>query len=670
MMRRCFESRRGRERSRSPPLGGREAVDRSSSPIVDLTEGGSSSSRSRQFGSDAALPELHVLYASPLDRRLPQMNIQGELELLTEALKQSKCSMPFHVSIATTKAFVQLLTLARTSGNVILHLSVHVVTDGTGLVFETAFGGPHILQRQQLEELFSGKAMDGLLLVFLNGCFSESIAQLLIEAGCQVVVATRGRVLDMAAATFTQQFYYCLGSQESVRSAFESAQQMLRVDPNPKVKASADMFVLFGQHNSRVRTLGSRGQGDATPPPISRSHSSLESLESASSFMGENVASLETSDAFPLPSRAEDFMDRSSLLCDILRHFDTSSSGGNVPRRACIVTGKAGIGKSALAIELAHFASAPGRLFSRNVSFVQLQKAQTDTMAVLRRFIEALRPIIGSPIPEEVADGETVGRLSFFLQRSFSSLDLRRGRHLLIVDDHTGLVRKKVSIRNLLSGILENTKKLCIIICSREQIYESLAGCKCINIEVPGLTNLDSAHLFLRRVHRPLRACDLVAGTSDAQVLERSDAMLAQLASHPLIGKLAGNPGCLRAAAQLVTPSLRSLFDLSPGTIAGLEANVNRLGCAVSPKKNSNTAGVDGVAVGSDNVAARGSGDGDGAARSGGENRLFRAMSVDESQQASGSLSRTMSVDTTCSDGPSLGRLMSVDDTQSKDPDL
>ena len=69
---------------------------------------------------------------------------------------------------------------------------------------------------------------------------------------------------------WTARFYYALGSQVSVRSAFERAQQVLRVDPDLKVKASAvawtrllvalahldeDMFVLFGQHAARSKTV-------------------------------------------------------------------------------------------------------------------------------------------------------------------------------------------------------------------------------------------------------------------------------------------------------------------------------------------------------------------------------------------------------------------------------
>merc|ERR1711971_869716 len=50
-------------------------------------------------------------------------------------------------------------------------------------------------------------------------------------------------------------------------------------------------------------------------------------------------------------------------------------------------------------------------------------------------------------------------------------------------------------------------------------------------------------------------------GASSAPI-GRSPAMLAQLAMHPLLVQLGGNPGRVRSASQRVTPDLRSLFDL------------------------------------------------------------------------------------------------------------
>eukprot|EP00439_Symbiodinium_sp_Y106_P049563 s2214_g6.t1 len=152
-MRRCLDRRK--ERSRSPPYS------------RDLREGvlpACGNTKPSTMGTAVHQPELHVLYASPLDQRIPQINIQGELDMLEESLQKAKCHMSIKVGTATTKTFAQLLTRARSTGGIILHLSVHVVTaeNGVGLVFENGFGGAHILYRPQLEELLGcSQQLDG-----------------------------------------------------------------------------------------------------------------------------------------------------------------------------------------------------------------------------------------------------------------------------------------------------------------------------------------------------------------------------------------------------------------------------------------------------------------------------------------------------------------------------
>jgi len=529
-MRRCLDRRK--ERSRSPPFS------------RDLREGvlpACGNTKPSTMGTAVHQPELHVLYASPLDQRIPQINIQGELDMLEESLQKAKCHMSIKVGTATTKTFAQLLTRARSTGGIILHLSVHVVTaeNGVGLVFENGFGGAHILYRPQLEELLGGsQQLDGLSFVFINGCSSESIAELLVEAGCHLVIATRGKVYDAAATVFTQQFYYALGSHVSVRSAFESAQQVLRVDPDPKVKASADMFVLFGQRAARSQML-------PRPANVGSGTDGQVSLPIESHSLGNP-------DGNCLPPRVEDYVDRSSVLSEILRNFD--SSGGQRPRRACVLSGPEGIGKTVAAIELAHFASSPGRLFSRNVLYVPID-GTPDIANVVQGISQSLatrRPPVLSSASRNQKD----------ILQALHHLDHTRGRHLLLLDDRCGAVGASSEVRSLLSNMLEAAKNLSLVVCSREQMYESLGPCKCVNVPMVALTAVQSAQLFLKRMHRPLRPCDFEQNASAQIALARSEEILTRLAQHPLLVQLAGNPGQVDAICQRVTPQLRSLFDL------------------------------------------------------------------------------------------------------------
>lgn len=565
-------------------------------------------------------PEVHVLYASPLDQQMPQLNVQSELEAFSAAMLQAQGSVRLRVGIATTRALTQLLTRARAGGRrTVLHLSAHMASHaqrGISLVLETAHGEAHVLDRAELEGLLgTGYRLEGLPLVFLNSCWSESIAQLFVESGCRHVIATRGQVPDTAARAFTQQFYYALCSQQSVLSSWESAQQLLKVDSNPKLRACADLFVLFGQHNAQKTTLW--GMAGEVPRLRERSDSQGTDVGDQEGPLGslvlENPMVPSLLEACELPPRVEDFVGRGATICDVLRRFD---GGGGRGRRACVVSGPAGIGKSAVAVELAHFASAPGRLFSRGVVFVGLHGA-----AEADRVQETITERLRAAVPELLAaQGEAGPRL----RRALQHLERRRGRPLLVLDDAAGALRASAEVRRLLGGLLEATQSLCIVAFSRESVYESLGPFKCVNVRVPELSGAESAQLFLKRIHRPLQPCDFENGAISRSAMPSSGDLLARLAAHPLMQQLGGNPGELRAASQLVTPKLRSLFELCEHAAE-----------AASPPPSLPGAG--------------------------GPLPLQRTMSVDDGPVAGEQLSRKMSVD----DGPRAGgipRLMSIDE--------
>lgn len=611
-MRRCLEGR-PKERSRSPPSKEREGVIQSAG------------TRNVSEMRCAREPELHVLYASPLDQRIPQINIQGEVDLLQDSLRKANCRMNISVGAATTKSFAQLLTLAQSAGSIILHLSVHVVNaeSNVGIVFENDFGGAHILYRPQLEELLgNGEQLEGLSFVFINGCSSESIAALLVEAGCHLVIATRGKVYDVAAAVFTQQFYYALGSQVSVRSAFESAQQVLRVDPDPKVKASADMFVLFGQHAARSQTLPRR------PMQVHESADGQSGLRSTIWDLGASGC---------LPPRVEDYIDRSSVLCDILRNFESSS--GKQARRACILSGPEGIGKTVAAIELAHFASSPGRIFSRNVLYASID-GKPDLANVVQGISQSL-------VSRQLLANASRSQKDVLL--ALQQIDQTRSRYLLLLDDHSGAVRASPEVRSLLSNMLETVRNLSLVVCSRDHVYESLGPCKCVNVPLGALTDAQSAELFLKRIHRPLRPCDLDHGAQSQGNLTKTEGILQKLAKHPLLRQIGGNPGQVNAICQRVTPQLKSLWDLCSTQWQRLETVTTSVVRSMSfdfetksPIQN--------------------------------ESRLMRRMSDDlDEHQSSLQLTRKMSIDGVHAeplvrmmslDGAPLARMMSVDETQ------
>lgn len=177
----------------------------------------------------------------------------------------------------------------------------------------------------------------------LSTCYSEEVAQVFVECGCRHVVYTREKVHDVSARRFAQQFWYELAMAGSLMTSWEASRQALLLDPDTRVSSEADCFMLYGQVGSDRASLdtlcgtegGTRGG------------------------LGSHFADVSAYMDMQLPTRTENFVGREPLIHAICRTLH-----GPNPRRAVVLHGPAGIGKSAVALEFVHFATAPGRLFS------------------------------------------------------------------------------------------------------------------------------------------------------------------------------------------------------------------------------------------------------------------------------------------------------------------
>jgi hypothetical protein len=301
----------------------------------------------------------------------------------------------------------------------------------------------------------------------------------------------------------------------------------LRIDPDKHLAEQADSFLLFGQQGADRATL------HALCGSASAEEFSIRELEDADVYLDT-----------PVPPRPEDFVGRSEDLCKVLAVLRS--------RRAGVVYGPEGIGKSALALELAHFASAPGRLFSCSTRIISL--TSDKLLSVVGTFEEALEAIaeelhipirlwsagskdssFGSQPPSSRCstasfddsgsfdeppllspgaqeDFERLLPARLRLRRGFQLLEKRRrsARTLLIVDDQAGAISKNPELRQLLGELLDSTYRLHMLVCSREPVYDSLGQTKAVNVPLAGLGEQDAARLLLQRVHRLLLPVDFV----------------------------------------------------------------------------------------------------------------------------------------------------------------
>mmetsp|Transcript_84216 Transcript_84216/g.180468 ORF Transcript_84216/g.180468 Transcript_84216/m.180468 type:complete len:939 (-) Transcript_84216:90-2906(-) len=515
-------------------------------------------------------PELFVLYASPVGPQLPRaIDVQAELELLSQVVEESQAGWRVRVGVATADTLMQLLTRARAGGRFLVHVVAHCdnhPTEGVGLVLEDGCGGPHVLYKDKLGEMLRANGgLDQLPLLFLNTCWSEAIATLFAECGCRQLVFTQGPVLDAAARQFAQQFYFSLGSREPLGQAWESARQALKIDPRPEVQQNADKFVLkcSGGQGSDSSTGESanvealcRLDGIAVAHQAWRPGRGWEDAESV----------LEVPD---LPPRVEDFVGRGWALRDLLRILGGAGAGpSTAAKRACVLFGPSGIGKTAAAVELAHFAAAPGRLFSRLVVHVRFgsgdfedeeaaPKALADAVAdALERLLAKLGARGGErdgerssergggsgadrSLPSDRArasSGERTrtpspqrwpapagnpdlalaptGPINLKERRLYTAGRLLeeacrpKRRALLIVDDEAGILHRSADAQRCIGGLLQATRRLSVLCVSRQPIYQPLGQHRCENYSLGPLTDAEAARIFLRRRNRPFHPVD------------------------------------------------------------------------------------------------------------------------------------------------------------------
>jgi len=535
--------------------------------------------------------EVFMLYASPIG--YSPLNVRAEVEAMREAFEDSRSGVRLHVGVATAESLTKILTLARARRGLVLHLSVHATSrepEGFGLVLEDSRGRPHILWRQSLEEILGVHESNattprsrGPSLLFLSACWSQQLAQIFVECGCPHVISLRTQVHDAAARRFAQQFYLSLAVRTPLLLAWESARRALRIDADRCLAEQADNFLLFGQQGADRVTLEALCGGGGKALEEQRTVGlSIRELEDAEVFLDTKV-----------PPRPQDFVGRAEDIYKILSVMHK--------RRACVIHGPEGVGKSALAVELAHFASAPGRLFSCAARVVRLETARLAGVAgTIEEALESLTvelrvslrlwsgcsrasfasshcstPSLGSRCSVAASlGGESPNHLDALEQlhpareRMRTRLQQversrRSSRVLLIIDDEVGVVGSSPEVQRMLGELLDHTYRLHVLVCSREPIYQCLGATKAVNLPLSGLDDQEAARLLLQRIHRMLEPADFFSSALSASAAPdvaaaarhpptTMDDAVRLLRGHALLRGLGGNPGAIRAVGARV----------------------------------------------------------------------------------------------------------------------
>ncbi|MBU7044841.1 MAG: CHAT domain-containing protein, partial [Theionarchaea archaeon] len=166
-------------------------------------------------------PKILYLVSAPLvavnGTPLDVLDIEAERNAIVHELAACKKEILLCIKYATLDEFARSIEEEFN----ILQVSCHGYEEF--LLFEDRKGGSQPVTGDYLKRLISmGEPVE---LAVISACYSEKIAETLVEAGIPHVVAIRSDtpVVDHAAVVFIGQFYRSLFKGDSVQKAFEMA---------------------------------------------------------------------------------------------------------------------------------------------------------------------------------------------------------------------------------------------------------------------------------------------------------------------------------------------------------------------------------------------------------------------------------------------------------------
>ncbi|CAK0879674.1 unnamed protein product [Prorocentrum cordatum] len=484
---------------------------------------------------------VSFLYASPISPggEVPELDIAGEVQALRDLP-----GVALDVRVATLAA----LREASLSTASVLHLSAHCshVDPSTHcalprlrLLLENSCGGVHSVGEEELVAMGPWDRQ-GTVLVFL-ACGSKELADTLVQrCGLRCAICCSEEVQDRAARWYCRGLYHALGVGLSVERAHQAGREAIRSSPDPGLRSEADKFELLGAPGRAGGSMLAPGPTPAGQP------------------------------RWPLWSMTEDYCERWSCKLGLCRHFEH--------RRVAVLTGPAGVGKTAFCREFCRYYSAPGgRFFSAGALWVDRARVRArageQPCDALARAV--LDDLAARGAPPGAAAPAAAARSPWDAFRLAAQRLDEAGPWLVVVDglevaeDGAGEC-DEACLAEALDAALRCAARLHLLLAARRSPrgapWGSLAGAKAVPLELPPLPPLEAAELFLKRLGRHLFECDFDPrappwGSGREAPVPKSRHLLERLAVTRLLHALGNLPGRVVTAARLVTPALPSLLE-------------------------------------------------------------------------------------------------------------
>jgi len=497
--------------------------------------------------------EMCYLYASPFSVRvrgaehpLDQLDVENEVQVL-RGLKGLSAT----VKVATAEVLREVLVAC--PARLIVHVSAHCSGGPVPWVlFEDEVGAGHVITEDALAAMGPWD-QEGLMLVF-PACGSETLVRgLMNRCDLRCAVCCTGPVLDAAARLFFRAFYHALGEGHAVRDCFSWAQNAVRRSASPGLRSEAEKFLLLPD-----------GSNGPAPP------------------RGDTGASAAAIPRWPHWPYVENYVNtvfRAEAI-QVASYFQSRGASRGA-RRALLLYGPSGLGKSAFCQEFCRFYSAPGgRLFAAGALWVNVGALAREEfqvgISIRERFARAvLRELTSRVAVEGACEPPSEESAWPLLQALAQQMDQRSRPWLLVVDGlhvwqtQEGTGKEDALLALALEELVTTSTQLCLLITTRRNPHWTMSMVKLTAHEMDPLSPQDAACLFLALANRPLypRDFDLAApgpgpagGAAPLPLDRKSGGLLERLAASRLLHLLGNLPGRIIEAAVKVDQELPSLL--------------------------------------------------------------------------------------------------------------
>mmetsp|Transcript_32811 Transcript_32811/g.75052 ORF Transcript_32811/g.75052 Transcript_32811/m.75052 type:complete len:1283 (+) Transcript_32811:60-3908(+) len=497
---------------------------------------------------DAGRVRVDYLYASPLYRRMAE-SIQPLQELAVKREKESLheiAQLDLRVASATEDSLAA--ALLRTEGKRVLHLSAHGLQAGkeAGIILERESSAEAYIMCDSELAALGNWGQEGLVVVLFS-CGSDRVVQRLMQRhpGLRCAICCREEVFDGAARVFCKRLYLALSHGHTVAAAHQYAQEALkRGSMQQGYSAEAEKFVLITQRP---------GDGDiSVRVPAAAAAAATSSLA-----------------RWPSWPAVEDYVWDYATVHHVLH---TLAPLGD--RRAVLLHGPSGVGKTSVCRELSRHVSAPGRVFGARVYMIE--ESALDGMKSPHDFsyLKAVADALHREI-EFRSDGRSLvvtqhACTTEAYWRSLAQLLEREheGKPALIIVDLKPTAEEAQVLKKLLEWLLKASASLCLVLTAASTMspvgdWGQLLDGKVVSILMHKLPARAAAQLFARRTRRPLYLYDFTSDGAPPDAKHRvpldKEGVLRQLQASQLIHDLDCLPGRVVKAAASVDENLDSL---------------------------------------------------------------------------------------------------------------